>query len=65
MNDPYMEAIAAGCYPLGDDPQIDPIVRIIKKLRLLDDKQARPVTVLEREICGETADLLENLYANR
>jgi len=31
---------------------------IIQRLRKLDDGQSRPVSMIEREVCGEAADMI-------
>jgi len=35
----------------------------LEKLRLLDDGKSRPVTMVEREICGTVADAVEQAQA--
>lgn len=34
---------------------------IVQKLRALDDGQSRPVSMMEREVCGAAADAIDAL----
>jgi hypothetical protein len=46
---------------LHDDPEPEHnLDRIIKQLKKLDDGVSRPVTIMERQVCGEAARLIEN-----
>jgi hypothetical protein len=47
-------------HPHTAGERVQPLNEIVRRLRALDDGIARPVSILEREVCSVAADMIEN-----